>query len=150
MSRKPLTLLLTSVLLISLLAWAVPTFFIGARHTPASILCANNLRRIEGAKEQWALENKKTTNDTPNWEDISAYFGPNESRKNIQCPLGGTYFLGRVAEPPRCSIGKRDHSQRNNYFNGDARDVVLGSLTLLSCLGLFIVWIWPRKPVDNP
>src|SRR6266705_5770531 len=61
--------------------------------------CINNLRQIDGAKQQWALENHKTTNDMPIWEDVRPYF-----KNGIACPQGGTYILGRVDEPPRCSI----------------------------------------------
>ncbi len=74
--------------------------FIRARNTPAENSCVNNLRQLEGAKEQWKFDNHKGTNDVPAWEDLLPYLG----QKPV-CPHGGTYILGRVGEPPRCSFG---------------------------------------------
>jgi general secretion pathway protein G len=91
------------------LAVAIPNF-IRATSTPASNACVNNLRQIEGAKQQWALENGKTTNDTPTWADIQPYLGRGLQGEIPKCPQGGTYILGRVGEPPRCSIGGPRHS----------------------------------------
>lgn len=74
--------------------------FIRARTTPAMNACVNNLRQLDGAKEQWRLENHKSTNDVATWEDVLPYL-----RQKLACPQGGAYILGRVAEPPRCSFG---------------------------------------------
>jgi len=43
------------------------------RGTPPEVACFHNLRQIDGAEEQWALENHKTTNDTPTWTDLQGY-----------------------------------------------------------------------------
>src|SRR5208283_1364436 len=48
---------------------AVPNF-IKAKQTAQKNACINNLRQIDAAKQQWALENKKTTTDTPTREDL--------------------------------------------------------------------------------
>jgi hypothetical protein len=69
-------------------------------HSP-STACINNLRQIDGAKQQWALENRKGTNDIPSAAEISLYLRRQEIPK---CPGGGVYTLGPVAESPRCSI----------------------------------------------
>ncbi|SRR6266481_6609629 len=63
--------------------------------------CINRLRMIDGAKQQWALERHKTTNDIPSWDDIRFYV----TRKGDvpACPAGGTYTIGRVDEDPKCS-----------------------------------------------
>ena len=79
--------------------------FIRARSTPATNACVNNLRQIEGAKEQWSLEYNKTTNDIPSWDDIRPYYGRETRGELLQCPQGGTYTLGRVGQEPTCSIG---------------------------------------------
>ncbi len=71
-----------------------------ARHTPAMNACVNNLRQLDGAKDQWRLQNHKTTNDVATWQDLLPYL-----RQKPGCPQGGTYILGRVGEPPRCSLG---------------------------------------------
>ena len=57
-------------LVVVILALAMVPAFIRARNTSASNACVMHLRQIAGAKEQWAVENHKTTNDTPSWDDI--------------------------------------------------------------------------------
>jgi hypothetical protein len=81
---------------------AVLPAFIRARTTSASNACVVHLRQIAGAKEQWVLDNRKTTNDSPSWNDIRPYLGHGEVPR---CPDGGTYILGRVGDLPRCSLG---------------------------------------------
>ena len=63
--------------------------------------CINNLRTIEGAKDQWALENKNGTGAAVNAQDIQPYL-----RNNVVpvCPQGGTYTLNAVGALPTCSI----------------------------------------------
>jgi len=67
---------------------------------PASSACINILRQIDGAKQQWALEKRKETNDIPSMIDIAQYIHGGIPK----CPVGGVYTLGPVAESPRCSI----------------------------------------------
>jgi hypothetical protein len=76
---------------------------------PASLNsgCLANLRAIDAGENEWALENHKTTNDTPTWDDLRGYL---EGGKIPQCPQGGTYKLGHVGEVPTCSIGGPRHS----------------------------------------
>ena len=85
------------------LRWYVRTNTMPARHP-----CVNNLAVIDGVKQQWALENSKTTNDTPTWEDLRTWFTQGTNYQVPLCPQGGSYILGRVGEPPRCSLGERD------------------------------------------
>jgi chromosome segregation ATPase len=63
--------------------------------------CINNLRLIDAAKQQWALELNKTTEAIPTAQDLSPYF-----KDGIfpVCPSGGTYIIGAVGEKPTCSI----------------------------------------------
>ena len=91
----------------------------------SSAACRRNLKCIENAKEVWAFE---STNDVPTWADIpinrdptwtdiSPYLmlGSENSRSQTNgrpiCPTGGTYTIGRLDEPPKCSMGReRYHS----------------------------------------
>jgi hypothetical protein len=69
---------------------------------PAALECRSNLREIDGGKQQWMIEHQKTTNDIPTWDDLRRYL----SRRGDTvptCPSGGTYTIGRLSEPPRCS-----------------------------------------------
>ncbi len=88
-------------LAVVLLAAIVLPAFIRARNTSASNACVIHLRQIAGAKEQWVIENHKTTNDAVSWDDIKPYLSHEQLPP---CPDGGTYALGRVGEPPRCSL----------------------------------------------
>jgi hypothetical protein len=64
--------------------------------------CINNLRQLDGGKEQWALENRRTQNDTPTDWDL---FGTDKYIKvKPRCPGGGTYFLNDMSQPPQCTI----------------------------------------------
>jgi hypothetical protein len=64
--------------------------------------CVNRLRMIDGAKQTWMSEHHKTTNDAVAWSDIAAYL-PGQGMMPT-CPAGGTYTLGKLGEPPRCSL----------------------------------------------
>ena len=66
--------------------------------------CINNLRLIDAAKQQWALENKKQSTDTPTMDDLKPYFGNNQNAYLPACPDGGVYTVGSVAEKPTCNI----------------------------------------------
>ena len=88
-----------TVILGIIVVLALPSFF-PAHITEASGRCLNNLRQLDGATYQWALENGKTTNDTPSWQDLRPYLGP---KWKAICEHGGTYALGRMNKPPTCS-----------------------------------------------
>ena len=68
-------------------------------HSPSNA-CINNLRQIDGAKQQWAFEKQKGTNDVPSVRDISPYIHQDMPK----CPVGGIYALGPVGKNPRCSV----------------------------------------------
>jgi hypothetical protein len=80
-------------------AIAIPNFVKG-REVAQKNACINNLRQIDGAKQQWALENKKVEADTLTRADLEPYF---RSKQFPACPAGGTYTINRVAAPPECS-----------------------------------------------
>lgn len=63
--------------------------------------CINNLRQIDAAKQQWALENEKDTDAVPAAEDLQPYL-----KDGIfpVCPSGGTYTINAVGYDPGCSI----------------------------------------------
>jgi hypothetical protein len=87
--------ILALCVLVAGLRWYVRT------HTmPSENACINNLRVIDGAKQQWGLEHYKTTND-PTWDDLRPYFS--RGGKLPVCPHGGTYTIGRRNENPKCS-----------------------------------------------
>ena len=81
-----------------LAAIAIPNF-VKARSTSQQNACINNLRQLDAAKNQWALEKGKKDGDVPTKEDLMPYL-----RKWPVCPQGGTYTINTVGKPPECSI----------------------------------------------
>ena len=84
--------------------------FVRTRSRASLSSCVNNLRVIDGGKQQWALEYSKTTNDIPSRDDVLPYIRHGSQNELPRCPQGGTYILGRVGELPKCSIGGLSHS----------------------------------------
>jgi chromosome segregation ATPase len=66
--------------------------------------CINNLRQIDAAKNEWALENNKTVGAVPTAQDIAPYIKLDADGNIPGCPSGGTYTIGAVGVPPTCSI----------------------------------------------
>lgn len=84
-----------------LLAIAVPSF-VKTRETSRSKSCIENLYKIQGAKEMWAMDHNKPATDTPtDTPDLT----PDYLKVMPQCPSGGTYAVGTVNTSPTCSTG---------------------------------------------
>src|SRR5437764_12144895 len=96
------------VAIIGLLAAIAIPNFVRARTTSQMNACINNLRQIDGAKQQWALETKQATNATPVTTDIVPYL-----KSSVLCPAGGTavttltatYTISHVSTNPICTLG---------------------------------------------
>lgn len=67
----------------------------------AKNVCINNLRQIDGAKQQWALENKQPPDAFVVAQQILPYLS---NRKMPACPSGGVYAMGNVSTPPTCTV----------------------------------------------
>ena len=90
------------VAIIGLLAAIAIPNFIKARTTAQKNACINNLRQIDGAIQQWALENKQGPSSKVTFPDISGYL-----KNSVVCPSGGTtfgnsYTITDVATKPVC------------------------------------------------
>jgi hypothetical protein len=70
--------------------------------------CINNLRQIDAAKQQWALDKNKNAAAVPTITDLASYF---KDGVLPTCPSGGTYTLNAVGELPTCSISGHTLSQ---------------------------------------
>jgi hypothetical protein len=66
-----------------------------------AMLCINNLRLIDAAKQQWALQNGKPRGALLTAANITPYLPSNTVPT---CPSGGTYTLNPVGIAPLCSI----------------------------------------------
>ena len=86
-----------------LLAIAVPNF-IRARESSRAKSCVANLKQIDSAKEQWAMDNNKQNGATVAMTDlVNGAAGYIKSTPG--CPSGGTYTVSNVGTNPSCSIG---------------------------------------------
>ena len=84
-----------------LAAIAVPSF-VRARESSQYNACMNNVRRLDAAKDHYAIEHNLPTGATPTSNDISIYI--EEGTASIRCPVGGDYTLNPVGVYPECSI----------------------------------------------
>jgi len=64
-------------------------------------VCINNLRLIDGAKQQWALEKQKPSGALLTAADLAPYL---KAAAFPTCPAGGVYTLNPVGFPPMCNI----------------------------------------------
>jgi prepilin-type N-terminal cleavage/methylation domain-containing protein len=80
------------VAIIGLLAAIAIPNFVRARESAQLNSIANNLRILEGAKEQWALENKKSTTDAVAMNNLTDYLKNN----TIVAVVGETYTVAAV------------------------------------------------------
>ncbi len=104
------------VAIIGLLAAIAIPNFVRARTTAQQNACINNLRQIDSAKQQWALETRQATNAAPAKSDIDPYLGRSGNASNVLCPAGGitatftsSYTIKSVSEAPECLVLATTH-----------------------------------------
>ena len=90
------------VAIIGLLAAIAIPNFVKARETSRTNACINNMRQIEGAKQQWALETNQRPSATPNSGNL--YGATSYIKVSPVCPAGGTYTIGALSTPADCDI----------------------------------------------
>ncbi|MGA4643536.1 competence type IV pilus major pilin ComGC [Limisphaera sp. 4302-co] len=100
------------VAIIGLLAAIAIPNFVRARETAQQNTCVNNLRQIDGAKDQWALEQGKNTGDACHINDIAPYL-----RTVPTCPVGNSaYNVNVIGTAPACTSAKA--TEHNNAYAG--------------------------------
>lgn len=102
-SRRAFTLtevMLVVALLSFILAIALPAFF-RARELSRQRACQENLQKIDGAKNQWGLENNRPAGDTPTWSNLVGSSG--YIRKSPVCTASGVYSINSLVDEPTCS-----------------------------------------------
>lgn len=97
------------VAIIGLLAAIAIPNFVRARTTSQQNACINNLRQIDGAIQQWALENNKASSSSVTSGNVTPYLGRGASGQFPTCPSGGTYSLTTVSVKPTCSKSGSGH-----------------------------------------
>jgi prepilin-type N-terminal cleavage/methylation domain-containing protein len=91
-----------------LAAIAIPNF-VRARTQSQKNACINNLRQIDGAVQQWAMENKMGASAAVSFGAIKDYL-----KNSVICPAGGTtfgnsYTLHGVTGKPTCQKDTVNH-----------------------------------------
>lgn len=86
-----------------MMAIAIPNF-VKARDTSMQNACINNLRQIDAAKNEWALENNKTNGTPVTVAEIKPFIKLDAGGNLPKCPAGGTYTIGPVGTVPTCSV----------------------------------------------
>jgi prepilin-type N-terminal cleavage/methylation domain-containing protein len=103
------------VAIIGLLAAIAIPNFVHARTTAQQNACINNLRQIDGAKQQWALETKQAATATPTDANIQPYMGRGGNGSLPTCPLDSSatfdtsYSANALGVPPTCLISPTNH-----------------------------------------
>ncbi|HKW29128.1 MAG TPA: hypothetical protein VJT54_07325 [Verrucomicrobiae bacterium] len=129
MSPKARVLIVLPAFCIGLFAVVVVPNFIKARSTSAANACINNLRQIDAAvkeyelqrnakdcinnlrlidaaKKEWVFAHNGKAGDVVTEQDLIPYIKlDSECIVFPQCPSGGTYTIGKIGEPPTCSLG---------------------------------------------
>ncbi|HSY19082.1 MAG TPA: hypothetical protein VK815_12135 [Candidatus Acidoferrales bacterium] len=78
---------------------------IGGSHTSPANNCINNLRQIDAAANQFALEHNKTNGEAIKFpDDLTPYIKLTSEDKIPPCPSGGIYHISKFGEAPTCSL----------------------------------------------
>ena len=93
------------VAIIGLLATIAIPNFVKARQKAQAAACINNMRQIEAAKNEWALEVNKTTGDAIDTTGVAAYI----QRGMPTCPAGGSYTYGAIGTNCVCTKSADGH-----------------------------------------
>lgn len=97
-----------------LAAMAIPNF-VAANRKARMNACISNLRYIDSAKQQWALEQRRQDSDVPQGSDLQPYLGRGIAGELPSCPADSaqtfatSYSPLSVAERPQCLIIPATH-----------------------------------------
>jgi len=87
------------IMVISILLMIAMPNFINARANGRLKACVSNLKQLESAKEQYALENGVNNGEAVGWNNIV----PTYVKEQPVCPAGGEYNLQVIGQEVTCS-----------------------------------------------
>jgi len=95
------------VAIIGLLAAIAIPNFVKARANSQASACINNLRQIDAAANEFALEQHKVTLAAVTWPtDLTPYIKLNSVSSIPPCPAGGSYTTPfSISINPTCTLG---------------------------------------------
>jgi prepilin-type N-terminal cleavage/methylation domain-containing protein len=96
------------VAIIGLLAAIAIPNFVKARATSQANACINNMRQIDAAVNQWAMETGQSSGAGPAslTTDLTPYIKLNANGSIPGCPAKGAYTIGTLGQLPQitCSL----------------------------------------------
>ncbi|HEX3797571.1 MAG TPA: prepilin-type N-terminal cleavage/methylation domain-containing protein [Verrucomicrobiae bacterium] len=98
------------VAIIGLLAAIAIPNFVHARTNSQQNACIYNLRQIDGAKQNWGLDNHTDTTSTPASSAIQMYMGRGSNGGLPFCPADTSssfttsYSINTLGAPPTCQV----------------------------------------------
>ena len=110
-----LTEMMIVVAVIGLLASIAIPNLVRARTTSQTNACINNLRQIDGAKQEWGTDNHFAANVKPGIAELQPYLGRGTNGSLPTCPLdsrnswNSSYTGGNLQTPPVCKILPASH-----------------------------------------
>ena len=103
--------LMIVVAVIGLLAAIAVPSYVRARTQSQVNVCINNLRQIDDASQEWALDHQKAPDANVLFADIQPYL-----KNTVACPSAGTsatfadsYTLTTVSNKPACKVVPATH-----------------------------------------
>jgi prepilin-type N-terminal cleavage/methylation domain-containing protein len=108
-SRKAYTLveiMIVVAIIAIFIAISVPNYFKSSK-TSAKNMCMNNLKQIDGAMEQWALDNQVGEGTVPSlFQQDEIYCYVDDGMPG--CPLSGEYTIRSMGSKPQVTCSKED------------------------------------------
>jgi prepilin-type N-terminal cleavage/methylation domain-containing protein len=94
------------VAIIGLLAAIAIPNFVKARATSQANACINNLRQMDAAAQQWALETGQNSSASATTAAVQPYIKLNSAGSIPPCPASGTYSATwSITNSPTCTLG---------------------------------------------
>jgi prepilin-type N-terminal cleavage/methylation domain-containing protein len=99
--------IMVAILIITVLMTIAVPNFIRARASSQGRSCVRNLRQIDSAKQQYAMDNHLAASSTmPALSVFCGYSTTTYIKGNTpSCPAGGAYTVNNLDIDPTCSIG---------------------------------------------